>query len=165
MPELPNSVIDHFRRFRDRFCQKRHKWEIEKGLCLAMLESLDADLTKEGYIESMKRKALDHLALNMIDFIEKRFRFLMREEFEAIHGRDFPPRQKVELFKKHIDFYNACYAGSLDEIETFSENHPLHPVSRETFKHARTGLAHFGTLALAYLDMMVPEFSGRGKGA
>jgi hypothetical protein len=157
MEEISEIVVEAFRSFRDAFCQSRHTWRVEKNICYESLVKLDERLECS---DKARAKALDGLAENMIDFIDKRIRYLMREEFDAIRKEEHPPARKVELFKKHIDFYDECYKQSVSEIERFATEHPLHPVCEETLYHCRSGYAHFGTLAMTYLDMLVPEWAG-----
>ena len=157
MEEISEIVVDAFRSFRDTFCQSRHTWTVEKDICYDSLRKLDERLERS---DGVRAKALDRLAENMIDFIEKRIRHLMREEFDTIRKQEHPPSKKVENFRKHIAFYDECYRQSVSEIERFDHEHPLHPVSDETLYHARSGYAHFGTLAMTYRDMLVPEWAG-----
>jgi hypothetical protein len=155
MEDVSEIVLRAFRSFREVFCKSRHEWRVEKDICYDALRGLDETL--DGFGKREKIEALDKLAAQMNDFIDQRIRYLMREEFDAIRKQARPPFKKVEAFKKHITFYDECYHQSVSEIEKFAEEHPLHPIGEETLYHCRSGFAHFGTLAMTYLDMLMPE--------
>jgi len=156
MPQPRDMTNGEFRIFRDHFCKSRHEWVIEEDICRDTLWELDRKLDCS---EETRKKMLDDLAANIVDFIEKRMRHLMREEFETIRALDHTPRQKVEAYRRHIEFYEKCYKQTMGEIDRFDEEHPLHPIGSATKDHARKGYAHFETLANTYIEMLALELT------
>ncbi|BDY11768.1 hypothetical protein [Hydrogenimonas cancrithermarum] len=149
---VPNEILaQSMERFQISFSRQMEMRDSMEGICYACLESLDNSLNVSN---PLKKGMLNDFAFFIMDHVQNRFRYILRENFQKAEGLKVVENGGAATFDRENEWYGECFGRILQEMERFNAGHPLKPLTNQILEECRERFAHFEILRRLYLELV-----------